>query len=100
MIFTLLLPTKVFGASYSGDIETNTDKIKPGEEIEVNFYLQNYENIKDGINAYKATLEYDKNIFEEVELENFESKNLWQEFLYNKDSGEFIAIKKAGSKQE
>lgn len=99
LLFLLITPLTVFGVSFDGNIETSTTKIKSGEEIEVKFYLQNYNDINDGINAYKATLEYDNNIFENVVLENFESQNLWQEFLYNENTHEFIAIKKAGSKE-
>ena len=98
-VIILLAPITVFGVSFSGKIEANTNKIKAGEEIEIKFYLQDYEDIKDGLNAYKATLNYDNNIFESVELEDFKSQNQWQEFLYNENTHEFVAIKKAGSKQ-
>lgn len=97
-LIILLAPITVFGVSFSGKIEANTNKIKAGEEIEIKFYLQDYENMKDGLNAYKATLSYDNNIFEDVKLEDFKSQNQWQEFLYNEDTHEFVAIKKAGSK--
>lgn len=97
-ILILLAPNIVFGVSFSGKIEASTNKIKAGEEIEFKFYLQDYEDIEDGLNAYKATLDYDSNIFENVELEDFKSQNQWQEFLYNENTHEFIAIKKAGSK--
>lgn len=99
IIFLLisLAPIKVFGAFFSGRVETNTDKIKAGEEIEIKFYLQDYSDINDGLNAYKATLDYDSNIFENVEFEDFTSQNLWEEFLYNENTHEFVAIKKAGS---
>lgn len=101
LIFTLILitPNIVFGVSFGGKIESNTNEIKAGGELEIKFYSQGYENISDGLNAYKATLEYDENIFEKIELEDFESKNQWQEFLYNENTHEFIAIKKAGSKE-
>lgn len=100
IIFSLILlaPIKVFGAFFSGKVETNQDKIKAGEEIEIKFYLQDYSDINDGLNAYKATLDYDSNIFENVEFEDFASQNLWEEFLYNENTHEFVAIKKAGSK--
>lgn len=98
-ILILLTPITVFGVSFSGKIETNTNEIKAGEEIEIKFYLQDFKDIKDGINAYKATLDYDNNMFEDVELEDFKSQNLWEEFLYNENTHEFVAIKKAGSKE-
>ena len=99
-ILILLTPSAVFGVSFSGKMEANTNEIKAGEELEIKFYLQDFVDIKDGINAYKATLDYDDNIFENVELEDFKSQNLWEEFLYNESTHEFVAIKKAGSKEK
>lgn len=96
----MLAPITVFGASFGGKIEANANKIKEGEEIEIKFYLQDYEDIKEGLNVYKATLDYDNNIFEKVVLEDFTCQNQWEEFLYNENTHEFIAIKKAGSKEK
>ncbi len=95
----LIIPMIVFGASFNCKIEANTNKVKAEEILEIKLYLQDYSNIDKGINVYKAKLEYDENIFEKVELKNFESKNLWKEFLYNENTHEFIAINKSGSKQ-
>ena len=80
-------------------IQSSKNEIKKAEEIEIILKLQDYQDIKNGINAYKATLDYDENIFEKVLEQNFTCKNNWELLKYNKDTKEFIAIKKAGSKE-
>lgn len=80
-------------------IQSSKNEIEKSEEIEIILKLQDYQDIKDGINAYKATLDYDENIFEKVLEQNFTCKNNWELLKYNKDTKEFIAIKKAGSKE-
>ena len=80
-------------------IQSSKNEVKKVEEVEIILKLQDYQDIKDGINAYKATLDYDENIFEKVLEQNFTCKNNWELLKYNKDTKEFIAIKKAGSKE-
>ena len=78
-------------------VSSTTTEVKDGQELTITFSLDRYNEIEKGINAYKATLVYDKNIFEEVLEKDFKSQNHWEELKYNKETGEFIAIKKAGS---
>lgn len=79
-------------------MQSSKEELKKTEEVEITLKLDEYQDIKNGINAYKATLEYDSDIFEEVLESNFVCKNNWEMLKYNKDTKEFIAIKKAGSK--
>ncbi len=78
-------------------VSSTTTELKDEQEITITFRLDKYNEIEKGINAYKATLVYDKNIFEEVLENDFKSQNYWEELRYNKETGEFVAIKKAGS---
>lgn len=89
---------------------TKTDKIeaklissvsdlKAGQEVLVTLKFDKYNQIVKGINAFKATLEYDEEIFEKVTINNFTTVNDWEELKYNTETKEFIAIKKAGSKK-
>lgn len=84
--------------SLKATIESSKNELKKTEEVVVTLKLDEYKDIKDGINAYKATLYYDDTIFEQVIEQNFVCKNDWEMLKYNKDTKEFIAIKKAGSK--
>ena len=78
-------------------VSSTTTQIEDKQELTITFRLDKYNEIDKGINAYKATLEYDKNIFEEVTEKNFTSQNDWEQLKYNKETGEFVAIKKVGS---
>ncbi len=79
-------------------MQSSKEELKKTEEVEITLKLDEYQDIKNGINAYKATLEYDSDVFEEVLESNFVCKNNWEMLKYNKDTKEFIAIKKVGSK--
>lgn len=83
--------------SLKATIQSSKNELKKTEEVEVTLKLDEYKDIKDGINAYKATLYYDESIFEQVVEQNFECKNDWEMLKYNSATKEFIAIKKAGS---
>lgn len=86
--------------SFNTQLVTSSAEIKKGEELEVIFSFKDFQDINKGINSYKATLEYDSNLFEEVKASDFKSLNSWEEFLYNPENQEFIAIKKAGVKSD
>lgn len=38
-------------------------------------------------------------MFEEIEQNDFQTQNNWQDLKFNKETGEFVSIKKAGSKE-
>ena len=97
MLVILITITVQASNSVKATIESSKDEIKKEEEVVITLKLQDYQDIKNGINAYKATLEYDEDIFEEVLEKDFVCKNNWEMLKYNKDTKEFVAIKKIGS---
>lgn len=72
--------------------------LKGGETINLTLKFDEYQEINKGVNAYKATLVYNRDVFEEVTAEDFAVKNDWEKLKYNQETGEFVAIKRAGSK--
>ena len=76
-------------------LENQSSELVGGEEVVVALKIDNYEILANGINVYKATLEYDEDIFEEVSESNFQTQENWGKLKFNKDTGEFIIIKKA-----
>lgn len=100
VFFSLIFIASSLLASESliANASSSVSDLKAKEEVVVTLKFDQYQAIKNGINAYKATLIYDKNIFEEVLEKDFVCQNDWEELKYNKDTGEFVAIKKAGSK--
>lgn len=100
VVISLIFVTTTLLASESliANTSSSVSDLKAKEEVVVTLKFDQYQGIKNGVNSYKATLEYDKNIFEEVLEKNFVCQNDWEELKYNNDTGEFVAIKKAGSK--
>lgn len=87
----------VSAKSMNANVTGNLTELKSEQELTVTLRLDQNNDLKKGINAYKATLSYDKTIFETVMPENFVSQNNWEKLEYNPDTGEFVAIKRAGT---
>lgn len=98
MVILMLLFANVFSkANLKAEISGSTIDVKGGQEVTIILKFNEYKEIKNGLNAYKATLEYNSDIFEEVTQGSFVCQNNWEELKYNKNTGEFVAIKKVGS---
>ncbi len=74
--------------------------IRKGEEIELLFSLDGYDEIQDGVNALKGTLAYDSDVFVEVAQNDFELLNAWENLYYNPQNGQFVLMKRGGSTNE
>ena len=64
-------------------LSTNATELKQGDEVVVTLKLDNLNEVKKGINAYKATLVYDKDIFETITQSDFVCQNGWESLKYN-----------------
>jgi len=103
-ITLLMLNLITFSTVYAvttldANLNTITNELKKGQEVEVTFKLDNLNDVKKGINAYKATLQYDDEIFEQVVQKDFSCQNNWEGLEYNTVSREFVAFRKVGIKQ-
>ncbi len=78
----------------------SVEELEAGQEVIVTLKFNKYNQIVKGINAFKATLQYDEEIFEKVVQSDFKTENDWEELKYNVETKELVAIKKAGSKKE
>ena len=74
----------------SCSIETEKTEIKQGEETSVTIKI----NSEEQINAFQAKINYDENLWEEIDENNFETKDGWENLKYNKNSKEFNVINK------
>ena len=81
-------------------ISSSQRELKSTEEAILKVSLENYEGIKEGINCYKATLEYDEGIFETIGESDIKCQNNWEGLQYNQQTKELVAIKKAGTKEQ
>jgi len=93
----LLASNLLAAANLKAQAKASTNELKGGQEVTITLNFSEYQQIKDGLNAYQATLEYNKDIFEEVKQEDFQCLNDWEKLQYNQATGEFVAIKKVGS---
>jgi len=82
--------------SVNASLSTNHNDLYSGEEVEITLKFDGFNDIKKGINAYKATLDYDENIFEQVFQNSFACLNGWEEILYNPSNKEFVSINRVG----
>ena len=76
--------------SLSCSLETEKTEIKQGEETSVTLKI----NSEEQINAFQAKINYDGNVWEEIDENNFETKDGWENLKYNKDGKEFNVINK------
>lgn len=73
---------------------TSESKLVAGETIEVTLKISGID-AGNGVDAIIGTLNYDKNVFEEVTDESFEGINKWNVMAYNKDTQIFTATRSA-----
>jgi len=100
VLLNLIAINNVFAvATTNAKLNVSTSELKKGQEVEVTLKLDNFSEIKKGINAYKATLQYDDNIFEQVVQSSFECLNNWEELKYNALNKEIVAYRKVGIKE-
>lgn len=103
IIFTSIATT-VWAIANTYKIEAqlvgSVEELEAGQEVIVTLRFNKYNQIVKGINAFKATLQYDEEIFEKVVQSDFKTENDWEELKYNVETKELVAIKKAGSKKE
>ena len=104
LIIFCSIATTVLAIATTDNIEAkliaSKEELEAGEEVVVTLKFDKYNEIIKGINAFKATLQYDEEIFEKVAQSNFTTQNDWEELKYNAETKELVAIKKAGSKKE
>lgn len=97
----LILSQPVFAeVNMDAKLTVSGSELMANETLEVTFSLENFNEIKKGINAIKGTIEYDTNIFEEIVQSDFSCLNNWESLKYNPQTKEFIAIRKVGTKIE
>lgn len=82
----LFSTTTVFAESLNTKLTTNKTEIQAikEEEIILNIELKDFQEIEDGLYAYKGQIQYDKTVFYDLEANSFETKNMWTNFKYNK----------------
>jgi len=70
----------------------SSSKLKVGDIVEVKLKISNID-AGSGIDAIVGTLEYDKNVFDEVTQESFVGINSWNVSMYDTTSQMFTALR-------
>ena len=68
-----------------------TDALQPGESVELALTLEG----EPGLNALQGMLEYDREVFQQVEQEDFTLCSGWQGVRYHPDTGRFVVYHRA-----
>ena len=74
----------------NSSIEVEKTEIKQGEETSITLKIDSDEQI----NAFQAKINYDSDIWEELDENSFETKESWESLKFNKENNEFIVINK------
>lgn len=91
LITMIILTGKVNAASVSMALGSQST-LKEGDVVVVTLSISSVD-AGDGVDSILATLDYDKDVFEEVTDENFEGKNKWNVNTYSTDSQRFTVSK-------
>lgn len=78
--------------SIIANIESTKKVLKENDTIEVSIKLKIQDNLLDKVNLFHAKLNYDKSIFNEVTIDDFNIENSWSNLEYNKETQEFIIL--------
>ena len=101
ILFLILINTMSYASTnVELGLTATSQKLYAEDTVVFTLELNNMQEVKKGINAVKAKLEYDKDIFEEVKEIDFKTLNGWEGLQYNKNTNEFTMYKKAGTTSE
>lgn len=96
MSLILMMSVSYASESINTTLSTESQQVKAKDTVVLKVKLEGLNDIKYGVNAYKATLRYDDNIFEKVGETDFKTINNWEGLRYNPNTGEFVVYKRAG----
>ncbi len=92
ILFSVICMIGTVNAASTSMSLTSDSKLIAGNTVTVILKITNID-AGEGIDALKGTLNYDKNIFEDVTIESFEGINRWSIMDYNPQTGIFTAIR-------
>ncbi len=92
--FIIISYASVVNAASVGVTLNSSSKLKAGDTIEVTLKIGNI-SAGEGIDAIVASLDYDKNVFEQVTQNNFVGLNQWNVNIYDATTQIFTMTKSA-----
>lgn len=89
-----LINTSAYATKIEIGKQEENKTLMPGDTIKIDVKISDI-GIEDGINAIQGKLQYDKDVFEKVKNEDFETKNNWS-IIYNDEDteaeGKFVMV--------
>lgn len=79
------------------EIDLSQKEIRPGDTVEITIKLLDITNV---LYTYSGEIEYDKEVFQEINNESFIVANLWENLKYNNENGKFIVTSKGSNGNE
>lgn len=92
IIFIIICIIGTVNAATASMSLTSSSKLVEGQTVEVTLKITSID-AGAGVDGVKGTLNYDKNVFEEVTDESFEGINRWNVQGYNPESGIFTLLR-------
>lgn len=97
LLFTLMcLVTNVKAASsFKAETKATTNTLKPGEEVTITLSVSDINMGTDGINVIEGKINYDRDIFEEIEVADIQTYNGWTTTYNDEESlsnGKFLSV--------
>lgn len=80
------------------DLQSSKESIEKQEELTVSIKLT--QEVANKVNVYKATIEYDKSILEELKETDFYCQSTWSDLKYNQENNQIILINTQESKEK
>ena len=97
-IFILNFAVISNAASAKLQVNLNTEQVEQGKEVNVAVRIEDIDGVQRGFNALTGVLEYDDDIFETVQNEDFKMQNNWDDMIYNPLNKMFATAKGEGVK--
>lgn len=105
-IFVIIIGTITQAVSentFTAKVIPENKNIKPGEEITLTLSVSDINMGEDGINTLEGTIEYDKELFEEIKSDSIKSLNNWTTTFNDERSmlnGKFLSVNLTGGVKE
>ena len=92
LFFIITATNTVFAAdSFSTSMNSDKTELNAGEEVSIQLSVTNINMGTDGINVIEGTLNYNRDLFEEVTTSSISTEKSW-ETTYNNSNGKFLAV--------
>ena len=100
-ILLIIMCTNIANAlSFTATMTPSSSNVDPSTEFTIRIKVSNLDVGPNGINSLSGILEYDENVFEELNESSFEALNGWGSLAYNSETKRITIMKASFVKTE